>query len=334
MLLIITNESDIHPNPVIDKLSEAGYAFFRLNTDKIVSDYDISCFISNEEYHFEIKYKNAPHSITDKQVTCVWERRPIEPLTTYDHIEDQNVRKAILDEADGFVRYLRYALTFNKDILWIGHPLYERLAGSKMLQKLVARELGMKIPPTLFSNDISTLSFFHEKDVALKPISSFDIPMGDGSIVFYTQKTTPKEISKLGNVAFRNNINFIEEYIGKQYELRITVINGHFLTARVDSQLQDADKGAIDWRQGYDYSIAFVPIDTPPQLKSFCMNFLTYFHLNFGCFDFIKGVDGEYVFLECNTNGQWLWLEESGLDISSALAEVFIEQINGEKNRN
>ena len=36
MLLIITNESDVHPNPVIDKLTQAGCPFFRLNTDKLI----------------------------------------------------------------------------------------------------------------------------------------------------------------------------------------------------------------------------------------------------------------------------------------------------------
>jgi D-alanine-D-alanine ligase-like ATP-grasp enzyme len=31
--------------------------------------------------------------------------------------------------------------------------------------------------------------------------------------------------------------------------------------------------------------------------------------LNFGCIDFIVRPDGRMVFLECNPNGQWLWIE-------------------------
>ena len=47
--------------------------------------------------------------------------------------------------------------------------------------------------------------------------------------------------------------------------------------------------------------------------------------LNFGCFDFIVTPSGEYVFLECNPNGQWLWVElETGLPISQAIAEFLI----------
>ena len=45
-------------------------------------------------------------------------------------------------------------------------------------------------------------------------------------------------------------------------------------------------------------------------------------HLEFGCFDFAMSKEtGEPVFLECNPNGQWLWLEkETGAPISRAIA--------------
>ena len=92
MLLIITNEADIHPNPVIDILNSQDLPFFRFNTDKILTDYDVLYEISNEKTFFEIKYKNYDKSITSEQITCVWERRPMEPLATYDHYDDEKVK--------------------------------------------------------------------------------------------------------------------------------------------------------------------------------------------------------------------------------------------------
>ena len=45
--------------------------------------------------------------------------------------------------------------------------------------------------------------------------------------------------------------------------------------------------------------------------------------LNFGAFDFVVTPSGEYFFLECNPNGQWLWIEmRTGLKISEAITEV------------
>jgi glutathione synthase/RimK-type ligase-like ATP-grasp enzyme len=44
--------------------------------------------------------------------------------------------------------------------------------------------------------------------------------------------------------------------------------------------------------------------------------------LNFGCFDFIVTSNNDYIFLECNPNGQWLWIElETGYEISKIIAE-------------
>ena len=257
MLLIITNDTDVHPNPVIENLNKAGLPVFRLNTDKLVSDYDISYWLGNEGCRFEIRYKHYPHSISSDQVTCVWERRPIEPLTTYDDIPSEQVKKLLLEEADGFLRFFRYALP--DDVLWIGHPIRERVAGSKILQKIVARKVGFSIPDTLFSNRLSDLSSFGERTVAVKPIWSFDIPAGDeGSIVFYTHKLKPDDIRALGEQSFRNSINFIEAYVEKKYELRVTVIKDECFTARIDSQAMRSDEGAVDWRQGYDHGIKFV----------------------------------------------------------------------------
>jgi hypothetical protein len=50
--------------------------------------------------------------------------------------------------------------------------------------------------------------------------------------------------------------------------------------------------------------------------------------LNFGCFDFIVDRNCNYIFLECNTNGQWMWLEEEAkLPISAAIAQIFEYEI-------
>ena len=53
---------------------------------------------------------------------------------------------------------------------------------------------------------------------------------------------------------------------------------------------------------------------------------LEHYGLYFGAFDFIVSKkDKEYVFLEINPNGQWLWLEQlGGSKISKTLAEYLV----------
>ena len=87
----------------------------------------------------------------------------------------------------------------------------------------------------------------------------------------------------------------------------------------------ETDKGKIDWRQGYDYGLKHEAFDLPDGIQAFCRKFLERMHLNFGCFDFIVTPQGGYVFLECNPNGQWLWIEEAtGMRISETIAEALI----------
>ena len=50
-----------------------------------------------------------------------------------------------------------------------------------------------------------------------------------------------------------------------------------------------------------------------------------YYNLNFGAFDYIVTPENEWIFLELNPNGQWLWLEEAlNLDISEKIINYLL----------
>ncbi len=47
------------------------------------------------------------------------------------------------------------------------------------------------------------------------------------------------------------------------------------------------------------------------------------FEINFASLDMILTPEGEFVFLEINPNGQWLWLEEElGLPLLASMADL------------
>lgn len=111
----------------------------------------------------------------------------------------------------------------------------------------------------------------------------------------------------------------IQEYVEKKYEWRVTVVQDRIFPCRLDSQ---KIKGAeADWRQVdfavIPHEILPLPDDTSEKL----LNYLKRFNLDFGAFDLIERPDGTFVFLECNPNGQWLWIElMTGAQISKAIA--------------
>jgi glutathione synthase/RimK-type ligase-like ATP-grasp enzyme len=100
-------------------------------------------------------------------------------------------------------------------------------------------------------------------------------------------------------------------------------VDGQVFACKIDSQILDEDKGKVDWRQGYDHGLKHEPFELPEKIRDFCRAYLSKMNLHFGCFDMIVTPENEYVFLECNPNGQWLWIElATGMKISEAIAET------------
>lgn len=325
MILIITNKEDVHPNPVIKYLNERNYPVFRLNTESLLTDYEFDWWCNENKSDFYIKNIHNGLELYGHNISSIWEQRPILPTELI--FENQEaINKHNLEEASGFLSFLLYYLSGKFSI---GHHLYDRSASSKMLQLKIAKELGIQVPHTCFSNRKTTIVSF-AKDfeyVILKSIENDNVGLGgEYEYVFYAQKVKSSLLQEQSEEAFFQTVSYIQNYIEKSFELRITVVCDKVFAGKIDSQIMDEDKGKIDWRQGYDYGLKHEIFELPNSIVQFCQTFLKRMHLNFGCFDFIVTPKNEYIFLECNPNGQWLWIEElTGLNISGSIAEYLMK---------
>ena len=323
MILIITNKEDAHPTPVIKYLSERQISVFRLNTEALLTDYTFYWFCNEKETDFYIKNIINGLELKGSEITAVWERRPELPKELF--IENSSeINKHSLEEAKGFLSFLRFYL---KDIFSIGSIVNDRVASSKMLQLKIAREVGLQTPETCFSNRKEDILKFSEqhKYLIIKPIENGNIwnETSELEYVFYAKKIPSKALLDLPEETFSQTVNYIQNYVEKQFELRITVVGNQFFACKIDSQVLDDDQGKIDWRQGYDYGLKHEIYELPKEIKEKCLQFLDRLGLRFGCFDFIYTPTENYVFLECNPNGQWLWIEhETEMKISEAIANV------------
>ena len=322
MIFVFTNKEDSHPTHVIQYLNAWGVPVFRLNTECLLTDYRFSWWANEQECDFHIRNIRNGLELFGHQFTAIWDRRPEIPKELPITNAVEGINKFNLDEAHGFLSFIRYYL---KDVYSIGSIVEDRPAASKMLQLSVARTLGMSIPDTCFSNEKKPVCALAKryKTLSLKQIGNESVFVGDEyEYVFYSQKVESEDLLLQPDESFTQTASFIQNYVEKTYELRITVINQDIIACKIDSQAQDDDKGKIDWRQGYDYNLKHEIVEIPERIRQFCLAFLEKMKLHFGCFDFIVTPKGEYVFLECNPNGQWLWIElETGYDISKVLAE-------------
>jgi hypothetical protein len=325
MILLITNKEDAHPTPVINYFRQNGIPVFRLNTEVLLTDYQFNWRCNITGIDFKIKNIKNELELIGSEITALWDRRPLPPKILQVDNPENEINKHNLEEAHGFLSFLRYYLS---EIFSIGSIVYDRVSSSKMLQIKVAKELGMKVPATCFSNQkVEIINFAKDFDyISVKAIESNNIWLGDEfEYVFYAQKVKSSSLINLADESFIQTVSFIQNYVEKLYELRITVVCDKIFACKIDSQLLDEDKGKVDWRQGYDYGLKHEIYNLPVSISDFCLEYLKKMKLNFGCFDFIVTPQMEYVFLECNPNGQWLWIEnETGMKISEAIANALM----------
>jgi biotin carboxylase len=99
---------------------------------------------------------------------------------------------------------------------------------------------------------------------------------------------------------------------------------------RINSQ--QTARGTIDWREaqwkprGESSDLKLEPVTLPRAVRSACRRLIRSLGLAYGAIDLIVTPQGEYVFLEVNPSGQFLWIDyEVGLPLLDAMSEMLIQ---------
>lgn len=206
--------------------------------------------------------------------------------------------------------------------LWVNPPQCEHDALLKLKQLDVARKCGLTVPETLVTNDPNAVSAFHDKHKGQIIYKLID----EGSYRFFppyeivtgmpTLPFRPSDLSHIDQISL--SLHLFQERIDKVSDIRVTVVGTRIFAAEILSQ---EGKGKIDFR--LDYSVPMRAHELPEEIAQGCLNVLRQLGLTFGAFDFCLDRDGQYVFLEVNPSGQWLWMEKGlNLPISLHLARL------------
>jgi D-alanine-D-alanine ligase-like ATP-grasp enzyme len=68
--------------------------------------------------------------------------------------------------------------------------------------------------------------------------------------------------------------------------------------------------------------LAYTSISTPDHVRIAVVKLTSVLGLRFGALDFIVTPAGEWVFLEINPNGQWVWIDDVTPMIANAIADA------------
>jgi hypothetical protein len=183
-------------------------------------------------------------------------------------------------------------------------------AENKLVQLRAAQEVGFALPDTLVSNDPRRIRAFLDRHAAAGTICKSFRPVtweGDHNVaILYTSKVTLDQLPSDATLQLAPAI--FQAYVDKAHEVRVTAMGQELFASKLDSQ--GTATGAVDWRLTDEHELAIEPVTLPDTVARRCRELLARLGLVFGCFDFIVTPAGDYVFLEVNQMGQWLWKEQ------------------------
>lgn len=333
MILIITNKQDVHIECVTNHFDTykknsklKPIEWVRINVEDFAKNIDLNINMNLSESNIYIKDSKKYFYLNDIQ--CVWYRKP-EPIDIKHFELDSSGLEYIEAEFNEIILGI-YALL--SDRIWINNPFKSRISHRKLLQLKVAKDIGFKIPQTLISNSKEEVLKFCKSqnwDIAIKSLGAISVSTksSDNNYIQYgifTRRINKEEIESVQNKISHMPTQY-QEYVKKKFELRITCVGEKIFACKINSQ--DSEITSEDMR--FDTRKSKHEPFNCDDIKDMIIDYLKYFELNFGCFDFAVDLDNNYIFFECNPNGQWLWIEElTDLEISKAIADYLIDANN------
>lgn len=302
-ILIHTIPADAHAAAVQVALAEKKVQSHTWFIGDFPSDQTISARLSNTTAsRFRVADDVGKNHI-DEKFDVVWHRRvgdlqPVSPCV--EEIDQMFVQREVR-------RFVTSAISsIGLDAFWVNGVAESKYADDKMLQLETARRAGFSIPDTLASNCLADIkSFFNEsgnRKIIYKPFHAYSWRYSDRQLVSYTRIISISDLSD--EHATRACPGIFQAYMEKDFELRVTIM-GNYVTAVA---LYSPDKE--DWRMSSQKDeLVLKKFSLPTEVESKCLEIMKNLGLVFGCLDLIVKPNGEYVFLEVNEMGQFLWIE-------------------------
>lgn len=321
-ILILTNSSDAGADLVIERIRESKVTVHRFNTESF--PLQTSMALHRKGGKVVGRFSLDSGNIVDLEtVKSVWHRRP-RPASV-STITHGGVERFIRDEANAAL----WSFYTTSDAFWMNPPVIGSalLEHNKLFQLQVAAELGIEVPDTIITNDPSELIEFCGRnggEVAVKLIrgNQFKRAFDEQLMLAYTHRMTEADLLERKDAIALAPV-FAQEYVEKDYELRITFVAGQLFSCAIYSQT--SDRSRTDWRR-YDLeNVKHVEHDLPQEIHNSLIRFMAKLRLNYGAIDMIRTPNGSYVFLEVNQAGEWQWIEQlTGLPIAKAIADALI----------
>jgi hypothetical protein len=311
MILIVSNQEDTHARAVMEHLQTQDAPFLLFDT----ATYPRQSKLSIEQQPgsptgLGLTIDGIHHDLST--VNAVWWRRP-QPFELDKAITLPDDQAFAYGECHAAINGLWRCLQAS----WLNDPEKDEIASRKAYQLQVASRLGLTVPRTLITNDpVRARAFIDQegsKGTIYKAFSATEKAWRE------TRLLKQDEIPKLVDVQWAPLI--FQEYIRADLDLRITIVEEEVFAAAIHT---DKSGYAFDYRMDLN-NANIKKHHLPPAITSKLIALMKTLGLKYGAIDMRYKPNGEYVFLEINPAGQWLFIEmHTGQPITAALAHTLV----------
>jgi glutathione synthase/RimK-type ligase-like ATP-grasp enzyme len=317
-VLIVSTVADVATDDVVKRLVQRGTLLRRINTEEYP-------FVSTLAIHLDSDAPPVWMSVNSEwlpEPTSVWYRRvrvPPSPEHMDTGIYDFCVRETRSAMIGG--------LMSGGQMRWMSHPAMMWQAEFKPYQLAVARRVGLRTPRTIVTNDPASVreAFRAFGLMIVKPVRSGHLVNEGQEFSVFTSRLLEEHLVEIDRARWSPAI--YQELLPKKFDVRVTVVGNRLFAAYIDSQSDPA--AAIDWRQTSSTQLPHYPVTLPGALVERLLNLMRELRLSFGAIDLVQTPDEDFVFLEVNPAGQWLWLDDKlGLGISAAVADWLAPEVS------
>jgi len=315
-VIIDTFPDDIHAHSVAWSVSQnEDWECFHIYADNFPSKSMLSIAMTMDDLMLGYEGPEAKIDLTKfDQITYIPRRCKGPRISNTVHSDDMS---ASYSENISALSAFRYILTSLPNVISINNLASKRRADQKPLQLYLAKKAGLVIPNSLFSNnpnDIKKMLNISSDRLAYKTYTPCTWRQEyDSSVRIFMKYTNLISKSVLSSdQVLRDTSGIFQNYIEKHFEVRLVCMGSQFFGSKIDSQKNILSK--VDWRNEQE-KLAVESIKVPLGIQESMINLMTDIGIIFCTADFIVTPEGEWIFLEVNEQGQWLWQEEACSDL-------------------
>lgn len=271
MVLVLTSLEDVTSDMVITALNERGVEVARVDPADVGTVLRFGAEI-DADTRWCGQLRTATRVVELQAVTAVYYRRP--SPWRFDGLGQQAADFTAAEARHG----LGGVLANLPNACYINHPAAITRADFKSAQLQAAARLGMRIPPTIITNDVEEARRFSVEHDPVVYKTFRGVPESDdghaGAV--WTQRIDPATLDD----SVRVTAHLFQSEIPKVADVRVTVIGKHLFAHRITTPDE-----VLDWRSNDWDALRYERIPLPTRVAVAVQAYLETFGLVFGCFD-------------------------------------------------